>query len=207
MSIFRGFLLASAVACASGAALASTVAIPVVVEEEQFFLEDGQNLTYTFSGLPRTIGSGGELLIIGDSLNQTSPPGLDITDGNEFFTIRLDGELVRLDGVIPDFFSCGDNFFTQPQVFVISGTRNCRFELTVPIRGEDLDRFLQDGVLSVFLNFSGTVDGRPQDEDFVRVRLSYETDVAVVPLPAGGLLLGSGLVLAAAVARRRRRGA
>lgn len=74
MSIFRGFLLASAVACASGAALASTVAIPVVVEEEQFFLEDGQNLTYTFSGLPRTIGSGGELLIIGDSLNQTSPP-------------------------------------------------------------------------------------------------------------------------------------
>lgn len=163
--------------------------------------EDGEDLFFTFDGLPDpagpaniTIASGGSLFI----------PGIDLSGSFEFDEEYFEA---TVDGTSLGFYSCGGP--SSVGATVIPGTEgqtevfDCEFSLPLSLTQEMTDDTLSDGRTVIGVLFGPGVASF-YDQDEVVVTLSYET-VAPIPLPASMPLLGVGLGGLALVRRRHRR--
>jgi hypothetical protein len=188
---FKTILVATVIASAA------TVSNAAIIDQTltETYTETGQTLSYDFVGLGQAVGNEVSLTIKPIAGAVT---GLDLAGAeNEFFNLIVDGT---------DFgsFSCDGN--TGSTIIPVNNGNvvDCDFTLTLSTAnfGYDFNANVNDGALEVLLAFSnGSNDFG--DDDQVSVRLNYET-VAAVPLPAGGLLLLTGLGGVAALKRRKK---
>lgn len=192
--------LATTTTLATLLSLSAASAVPYGATQSQILTEDGQDLFFTFGGLPEpagpatvTIASGGSLFI----------PGIDLSGSFEFDEEYFEA---TIDGTSLGFYSCGGT--SSVGATVIPGTEghtdvfDCEFSLPLTLARETTEEALFDGRTVIGVLFGPGVQAF-FDRDEVTVTLSYET-AAPIPVPASLPLLGAGLGGLALVWRRRR---
>jgi len=147
------------------------------------------DVTFSFTGLSNSDGAGGTLAIIGRDMDLGNDP-------REHMVVTLDA--VNLGQWVCDSTPVAPAQFIPGAV----GANFCDFSLTLSIGSVDLDTILADGAATLQLAFGPFVNVNPGSQ--LHATLSYaDAPLAPVPIPAGGLLLATG-VAAFAVARRKR---
>lgn len=148
------------------------------------------DVSFTFSGLGMSDGGGGTLEIIGQDMDLGN-------DARENMVINLDslnlGQWVCSSGA------------SAPAQFIpgATGANFCNFSLTLSISGADLENILSDSDADLLIAFGSFVNVNPRSQ--LQATLSYSNaPLAPVPLPAGGLLLVSGIAAFAWTRRRSR---
>lgn len=192
--------LATTTTLATLLSLSAASAVPYGTTQIQNLTEDGQDLFFTFDGLPDpagpatvTIASGGSLFI----------PGIDLSGTFEFDEEYFEA---TIGGSSLGFYSCGGP--SSVDATAIPGTDgqtdvfDCEFSLPLTLTQETTDEALSDGRTVIGVLFGPGVQAF-FDQDEVVVTLSYET-MAPIPVPASLPLLGAGLGGLALVWRRRR---
>lgn len=185
--------------CMAGAASAASITLTDTLVTE------GQDMLFEFDGLAASNGTGATVTL--ETLAGSGTLGLDLSGDfpleDEFFTVSYDG-------VDQASFSCdgpSSNGSTPISGAVDNGFNfnNCAFSLTFTILGAAFDTLIMDGSFDLGVAFGDDVTPFG-DEDILSATLSYE-NISAVPLPAGGLLLLSGLGGIAAFKRRKTRAA
>lgn len=175
--------------CAAGLGLSAAAASAVTVSDTQIMVSNGQDFTFEFGGLGSSDGTGGTLIISnGQSLTNPGPyDGLDIDsqgNSNEFFEVLVEG-------VSLGTYNCrGNNGHTF--ITGCTGSVDSQFTLSLAVTPMLLTNALSDGIISVVLAFSNTVN-HLSDRDEVNLSLEYQ-GVTSVPLPLSSLLLTTGLL-------------
>lgn len=172
----------------------------VTVTDTQVMTQNGQDFTFTFSGLTG-IGSAGGTITVSNGLSLSNPINYDGHDidsagqSNEFFSVSLDG-------VNFGSFNCRGN---GSNALIAGCTVRDNFDTTYSLEIDLLPGLLAtalaDGSVSILVAFSNGV-GHFGDQDQLNVSLSY----AEVPVPLTGLLLSTGLIGLFGMRSLRRRG-
>lgn len=167
--------------------------------------------TWTFSGTAISGGAGSfsadvfSLTTMWSKLGDfTALRASTVTDIQGKATVRIDNETRWIDQVFVsdassvrgDLFAIGVN---GDDNFAFSAGSDITWQGTLTVFGIDIDALSKGGLPSTFVTSHFGVDGVALD-----LELNFAADdVSVVPLPAGGVLLLSGLAGIAAMRRRR----
>ena len=192
----------------SGAATAAVVAILaapvsalVVQSQSGIMTSEGQDFAFDFSGLARSNGTGGRVVISSGPATKAAAidDGFDL-DGigdfgaHEFFTVFADDLSLGT-------YDCAGKHGTTIPGFTMNGEADCIVSLEIPVAADALDGVIGGGAMTLAVNFASGV-GHFGDGDQLNVSLSYE-EIAPIPLPATGLMLLGALAAVGAIARRR----
>lgn len=189
MSFKTTILAAAATALFATSATAATV----TYSQTQSLTSAGQDLAFDFTGLDASDGTGGTLTLVGNTLDLGSA-------SSEYMDISIES-------VGFGRWSCGGNGTGSTNIpgwvdnvsFFANGSR-CAFSLNITVSGAQLDTFLTDGTVSILAAMGSGVSVLGGPSDNLTASLTYDT--AVVPVPASGAFLLTGLI-AVAVMRRR----
>lgn len=191
--------VAAAAAAALSLVSAAALAAPVAQSQTQNLTAVGQDMTFTFNGLPAPGAGGGTILIAPGS---GAIPGLDLSGA---FPQEDENFQVTFDGVSQGFFSCGgpSNNGSTPIAGAVDNSGNfndCVFSLPFNLTGPQLGAFLADGSLTVGVLFGDDVSTFGHNDEVV-VSIRYESGA----IPEPGMLALMGLGLAGLGAARRRK--
>lgn len=181
--------------------LTAGAASALTTTQTQILTTHGQTMTFNFTGLAPSDGSGGTITIASGLATAATPDenGLDLDDSKfEFFDVYFDG-------VLQGGFNCAGGVATAIAGCTSNGPGDNIFSLALSLSGSALQSLIADGSVAVRLVFSGLVD-EFGDGDEVKVSLTYNP-VAAVPLPAALPLLASGLGALGFAGWRRRKAA
>lgn len=181
------------------AALAAFLAAPVyavTVSDTKTHTALGQDLTYTFTGLAPSNGTGGTLTLTGVNLDLGA-------DANEYMSITVDGASYGsyVCDATPSAGRTNISGWTGPN------ESRCSFTLSFALTAGALDTILADGTMTVFADMGPGVYQPSQPTPSLSVMLSYAeyvTPTTPVPLPASALLMVGGAVGLAGLRRTRR---
>lgn len=181
------------------AAVAAFLAAPVhatTVSGTQTHTVQGQDLTFSFTGLTASNGTGGTLTLSGVNLDLG-------TDADEYMSIYVDG--TSYGSYVCDSTPSAGR--TDIPGWTGSNASKCSFTLSYTLTASTLDAILADGTLTVFAEMGAGVLQNSQPAPSLTVSLSYADYVAPttpVPLPASALLMVGGVAGLAGLRRARR---
>ena len=169
-----------------------------LITQTQILVSDGQNFIFDFNGLGLSDGTDGVLTIASGTATNPSFSGLDLDAANEFFDVVF--ETTNLGR-----FGCnsGTGVTTIPGN---TGGIECDFSLDIAIDGASLLSLLADGMLSIGVNFSDTVNAF-NDNDEVIVSISYVDANGAQPVPEPSALAIFALGLLGLASRRFKKNA
>ncbi len=164
---------------------ATVQAVPIVLNDVQNQVSDGQNFNFLFSGLPASDGTGGTLVLraVGDYDGA----------GNQLETLAWDAEgqigATAVGGFVNGAGGVGGPFDI---VNVIVPLRQIEWQKTYTLSNTILTALLADSVINVFVDLASNVDNL-EIGNLIDITINY--NVAVVPIPAALPLFASGLGL------------
>jgi len=173
----------------------SAFAAPVVLNDLQNQTVDGQNFNFVFNGLTPSDGTGGTLVLRarGD-YDGGSVESLDWTAEGVFGATGVGGFVDGING------SGGPFDFVN--LFI--PFRDIEWQRTYVLSNADLTMLLADLIINISVDLDSEV-GALELPRFVEITINYNSDVAVVPLPAAFPLFAGGLGLMGLLGWRKRR--